>query len=65
MENNDVVRARVETMDQNGKVRFAELRFLREGDEWKPAININRGASRSFGAMFGLPLTQELGPTNQ
>ena len=65
MENNDAVRARVESVDQNGKVRLVELRLLREGDEWKPAINIYRSKSGSYGAMFGLPLTPELGPTNQ
>jgi hypothetical protein len=65
MENNDLVRARVEAVEQNGKVRLAELRLVREADEWKPAININRSRSGSYGASLFLPLTPGLGPTNQ
>jgi hypothetical protein len=65
MENDGTVRARVESVFQDGKLRLAELRLVREGDEWKPAINIDRSRSGSYGAALFLPLTPGLGPTNQ
>jgi len=64
-ENDAAVRARVESVDSNGRVTFAELRLIREGDEWKPAVNITRSKSGSFGVTFFLPLTRELGQMNQ
>jgi hypothetical protein len=64
-ENDGTVRARVESLFQDGKLRLAELRLVREGDEWKPAINIDRSRSGSYGATLFLPLTPGLGPTDQ
>ena len=64
-ESDTMVRTRVEVMDQNGKARLRELRFVLEDGEWKPAFTIERSSSGSFDATFMLPLTPELGHTKQ
>ena len=64
-ENDAAVRTRVGSVAPNGKVQLAELRLVREGDEWKPAVNITRSKTGSFGVTFFLPLSPELGPVNQ
>jgi RNA polymerase sigma factor (sigma-70 family) len=64
-EGDALVRARVEWFDQAGKANLAELRFALEGGEWKPAFNIERSPSGSFGATFFLPPGQEPGPIGQ
>jgi hypothetical protein len=64
-ENDALVRARVESVTPDGRVKLAEPRLVREGDEWKPAINMNRSSAGSVGITFFLPLTPELGLVNQ
>jgi len=66
MESNELIRARVEAVEESGKVINLELRFVREGEEWKPIMDIHRSrpGGKSFGAMFGLPLTPMLGPVD-
>jgi hypothetical protein len=64
-ENDASVRARVESVAPDGSVKLAELRLVREGEEWKPALNIDRSSSGSIGITFFLPLTPALGLANQ
>ncbi len=67
MENDDLVRARVEAVEESGKVKYLELRFAREGAEWKPVVDIRRTrpSGTTFETTFGLPVTPELGPMDQ
>lgn len=59
------VRARVEWLDGNGKANQSELRFVREGDQWRPVCEVERSPSGSLGVSFFLPPTPILGPVEK
>ena len=62
MENSGVMRAFGEIVDSFGRVSTNALRFAREGDEWKPAVTIERNATHEVGAAVFRP---QLLPTTQ
>lgn len=66
MTNQDgMVRARVEWLDGSGKVSQAELRFARQGDQWRPVCEVERSPSGTLGVSFFLPPTPILGPVEE
>ena len=61
----NTTRVRLELTEAGGKLRVREVDVIREGDEWRPAMQIKRsGISSTVGVQFFRLPTLELGPTN-
>jgi RNA polymerase sigma factor (sigma-70 family) len=61
----DTTRMRVEFNEDYGKTHLGEIYMVREGGDWKPALNFSRReGSSTMSVQYLMPTTLELGPVD-